>query len=151
MMGTVTYPSERVTRYVSDNFIPFRVDFDNESALLRKYNIFWTPTILFTDQDGNERHRITGFLPPLVFLSHLAMGNAFVAFWGHYYSHAAELFDAVAGDFPGSMLAPEAVYFRSVARRKATNDDSHLDVAVKELEHLYPDSEWALRALPWKD
>jgi predicted nucleotidyltransferase len=49
------------------------------------------------------------------------------------------------------MLAPEAVYFRSVARRKATNDSSHLDVAVEELDRLYPDSEWALRTLPWKD
>jgi hypothetical protein len=32
---------------------------------------------------------------------------------------------------------------------KATDDDAHLDQVVADLQRLYPDSEWLLRARPW--
>lgn len=150
-MGTVTYSSEKIARYISGNFVPWRVDYDTESVQLRRYNVFWTPTVIFADGKGNERARITGYLPPDTFIIYLLMGSAKVALAGHNYSEAAELFDGVAGEFPGSALAPEAVYFRGIARQKATADDGHLDAAVADLERLYPESEWLVRAGPWKD
>ncbi len=151
MMGAVTYPSEEVARYVSQNFVPWRIPYDSASKLLRRYNVVWTPSVVFADRKAAEHYRVTGFLPPEIFMAYLSFGRARVAFGSHNYPEAAELFDAVARDYPASALAPEAIYFRAVSRRKATDDDSHLDVAASELTELYPDSDWALRARPWVD
>jgi hypothetical protein len=148
-MGTVTYPHEKVAEYISGHFAPWKVSYDTASRLLRRYNVVWTPTIIFADRKGTEHFRLTGFLPPEVFITYLAMGRAGVAWGSHNYPEAAELFDAVARDFPDSPLAPEAVYYRGVARVKATDDDAHLDQVVADLQRLYPDSEWLLRARPW--
>jgi Thioredoxin-like domain len=148
-MGAVTYSNKKVIRYVSGNYVPWKVDYDRESRLLRRYNVVWTPVVVLADERGEERDRLTGYLPPEPFLAHLAMGRSRIALAAHDYPEAAELFDTVARDFPGSGLAPEAVYFRAIARRKATGDDAHLDHAVAELEREYPDSEWLLRARPW--
>ncbi len=149
-MGAVTYPSEKIARYISGNFVPWKVSYDTESRLLRRYNVFWTPTVIFADRKGIEHARVTGYLPPDTFLTYLGMGRARVALAVHNYSEAGELFDALARDFPGSVLAPEAVYFRGIARQKATEEDAHLDAALADLERDYPDSEWLLRASPWR-
>ena len=151
MMGAVTYPNSKVVSYVSDNLVPWKVSFDTEGRLLRRYNVFWTPTIILADAKGNERYRITGFLPPETFVACIALGRAYAAFWRHHYSRAAELFDAVADEYPRLAVAPEAIYFRGVSRRKATMDDVHLDESTEQLLVLYPESEWAQRAKPWAD
>jgi Thioredoxin-like domain len=148
-MGTVTYPSEDVAGYVSQNFVPWRIPFDSASKLLRRYNVVWTPTVIFADRKATEHFRVTGYLPPEVFMAYLAFGRARVAFGSHNYPEAAELFDAVARDFPASSLAPEAIYFRAVSRRKATDDEAHLDQAAAQLAERYPESDWSLRIRPW--
>jgi hypothetical protein len=149
LLGAVTYSNEKVVKYISGNFVPWKVSYDSESRLLRRYNVVWTPVVIFADEKGVERDRITGYLPPEPFLTYLAMGRARVALAVHNYPEAGELFDAVALDYPLSPLAPEAIYFRGISRQKATGDDAHLDQAVAELMRLYPDSEWLLRARPW--
>ncbi len=148
-MGAVTYPSKKVSDYVSEYFVPWRIPFDTANNLLRRYNVVWTPTTIFADRKGTECYRVVGYLPPDVFISYLAMGNAETAFGSHNYPEAAELFDTVASDHPESCLAPEAMYYRAVCRAKATGDDAHLDEAVADLERLFPDSDWLLRTRPW--
>lgn len=150
-MGAVTYPGEKVSDYVSDYFVPWRIPFDTANNLLRRYNVVWTPTTIFADRKGNERYRVVGYLPPEVFIAYLAMGNAETAFGSHNYPEAAVLFDTVASDHPESCLAPEAIYYRAVCRTKATGDDAHLDEAVADLKRLFPNSDWLLRTRPWLD
>ena len=147
----MTYPDGKIVEYVSEHFIGWRVDYSTESHLLRRYNVVWTPTVVFADINSSEHYREVGYLPPHLFIAHLAMGRAQVAWRTHNYSEAGELFDALAGDYPESILAPEALYFRGVCRYKATGSDVHLFEAAGALERLYPESDWLLRSRPWVD
>ena len=149
LMDTVTYPNESIATLIAESFVPWRIDFRRETKLLRKFNVVWTPTNLFIDSREREHYRLTGYLPPDVFESYLAMGRAKVAFGAHNYSEAAELFDSIARDYPTNIMAPEAVYFRGVSRQKATGEDAHLDEAAADLKQLYPDSDYVLRTRPW--
>jgi hypothetical protein len=148
-MGAVTYPDAKIVKYVSEFFIPWQVNYSTESSMLRHYNVVWTPTVVFCDEEGDEHYRVVGFLPPHIFIAYLAMGRAQVAWKTHNYSEAGELFDALASDYPESSLAPEALYFRGVCRHKATEEDVHLFEAAAALERLYPESDWLLRSRPW--
>ena len=74
------YTDPRVAEFVMNNFIPVRLhvkqNADEYKRLSAKYNAQWTPTILIIDADGNERHRIEGFLPADDFLPQLEIGAA---------------------------------------------------------------------------
>jgi hypothetical protein len=148
-MDAVTYPSERVSELIRDEFVPWRIDYRRESRFLRKFNVVWTPTNLFADRHGCEHYRITGYLPPEPFLAYLEFARAKVAFGSHNYPLAAELFDALSLEHPDAPTAPEAVYFRGVSRQKATGDDLHLEEAAADLARLYPHSDYVLRTEPW--
>ena len=148
-MDTVTYPNEKVAKLAGDEFVPWRIDYRRETRLLRKFNVVWTPTSLFMDGHEREHYRLTGYLPPGPFLAYLQFARAKVAFGSHNYPFAAELFEALFIEHPGAPTAPEAVYFRGVARQKATGDDRHLEEAAADLARSYPESDYVLRTEPW--
>ena len=148
-MDAVTYPTDYVTDYIVDNFIARRANYDTETALLRKFNVKWTPTLAFLDRKGNEHYRLIGFLPPEAFIVHLILARAKIAFETSKYPEAAELFDRIVKDYPESEQVPQAIYFRGVSRTKLTKDDSYLDEAAKELKRAFPESEWTMRTDPW--
>jgi len=148
-MDTVTYPTEYVTDYIVENFVAWRADFNTETALLRKFIVNWTPAFVFLDRNGREHYRLLGFLPPEAFIVHLMLAQAKIAFETSGYAEAAELFDRIVNEHPGSEQVPQAIYFRGVSRRKLTKDDSYLDEAAEELERAFPESEWTMRTNPW--
>jgi hypothetical protein len=47
------------------------------------------------------------------------------------------------------MFAPEAMYWRAVARYKATNDHAVLGKVAEELRNTYPSSLWTSKCIPW--
>jgi len=145
----VTYPTEYVTDYIVENFVAWRADFNTETALLRKFIVNWTPAFVFLDRNGREHYRLLGFLPPEAFIVHLMLAQAKIAFETSGYAEAAELFDRIVNEHPGSEQVPQAIYFRGVSRRKLTKDDSYLDEAAEELERAFPESEWTMRTNPW--
>lgn len=148
-MDTVTYPNEKVAEFISSSFVPWKIDYRRESRFLRKFNVVWTPTSLFIDRHERVHYRLTGYLPPEVFLTYLEFARAKVAFGSHNYPLAAELFDALSREYPDAPMAPESVYFRGVARQKATGGDVHLEEAAADLARRYPESDYVLRAEPW--
>ncbi len=150
MMDAVTYPDRRVAEAVFQEFVPIRVDYEAESGMLRKYNVFWAPTVVFADSGGVERYRITGYLPPDVFIAYLLFGRAKLNWETHNYELAAELFDEVVKRFETSSLVPQSMYLRGVCRDKATEDETILARTAEEMERLYPDSDWTLRTIPWR-
>lgn len=150
-MSAVTYSEPRVIEYVTDQFVPWRVDFQVETRLIRLYDVSMTPTVIIADGKGKEHYRSVGFLPPRRFLGQLAIGLAWVAFGRRKYSNAGDLFEAVARDFPECGIAPEAIYFRGVSRDKITEDHSSRKAAAEELDQRCPDSDWAVRASLWLD
>lgn len=45
----------------SEKFVNVKVDTEVENKMARKYGVEVLPTIVFTDSEGNETHRIVGF------------------------------------------------------------------------------------------
>jgi TolA-binding protein len=147
------YPDPRVVAIVENLCVPVRVHVkDNRADFERlgsKYDAHWTPTILILDGDGQERHRIEGFLPADDFLGQLALGTAKAAFSAGDYQRAERQFEEVVNKYPRTDAAPEAQYWSGVSRYKATNDPSALAGTYKKFQERYSDSTWAKKASVW--
>src|SRR5688572_26234222 len=75
-MESTTFTNRRVEKFLSDNLIAIKVDYDHNRQLAQEHNITALPTILFLDSGGKEVKRITGYQDPGEFLkatSNLAM------------------------------------------------------------------------------
>ena len=93
--------------------------------------------------------RIEGYLPRDEFRAQLEMGLARVAFMNKKWSEAERRYAEVAERYPQTTAAPEALYWKTVSTYKSTNDHAVLGEVVGQLRDSYPESVWALKALPW--
>ena len=118
-------------------------------AYFHRFGALWTPTVLVLDSDGAERLRVEGYLPKEEFRAQLEMGLARVAFTHKQWADAEQRYAEVVERYPGSKVAPEAVYWRGVSRYKATNDHTVLGEVASALSERYRDSVWALKASVW--
>lgn len=148
-MEAVTLPEQEVVELITRRFVPWKVDYDTESELLRRYQVHVVPSVIFADEKGREHYRSVGYLPPRLFLSQLEMGGAKVAFGRKRYELAGDLFDAVARSFHDCSVSPEAIYYRGVARDKLTGDHSNRKASARQLQERCPQSEWTARASVW--
>jgi tetratricopeptide (TPR) repeat protein len=148
------YPDERVARFVTENFLPVRINVREQpedwKRFGERYGVQWTPTILIVDPSGTERHRTEGFLPAEDLLAQLALGLARSAFERQQYGEAERRFREVVDRFPNTEAAPEALYWAGVARYKATNDASALEQTAQAFAQRYQDSAWAKKASVWR-
>jgi hypothetical protein len=148
------YPDERVARFIQDNFIPARVHIKEQSEDYRRfsqrYHAQWTPTLLVIDPEGNERHRIEGFLPADDLTAQLALGLGHSAFARERWDEAERRFREVVDRFPKTESAPEALYWTGVARYKGKGDVSALSETGREFTRRYQDTSWAKKASVWK-
>jgi tetratricopeptide (TPR) repeat protein len=148
------YPDERVARFVSENFIPARVQVREQAAdfqrLGERYGAQWTPTILELDADGTERHRVEGFLPAVDLLAQLTFGLGQMAFKRKDWKEAERRYREVADRYPRTETAAEAVYWAGVSRYKASNDPTALRDTERALIERYPESSWTKKASVWK-
>jgi hypothetical protein len=147
------YPDPQVRAFISEHFIPVRVHVkaqaDQFERLGARYNAQWTPTTLVVDSEGQERHRIEGFLPADDFVAQLRLGLGHSAFAQGQFAEAARRFDEVVQSAPATEAAPEALYWCGVARYKATGDASSLREAAQTFQKRYQDSSWAKKASVW--
>ena len=59
-MGAVTYPDDKVVKFVDYNFVPVQIEVSN-TALMEQFKVKWTPTIIVLDADGGvcvKRERV---------------------------------------------------------------------------------------------
>jgi len=147
-MDAVTYPDANVESFVIDRLIPLRIPSDDRLA--GEFKVKWTPTLVMLDENGEEHHRSVGFLKPEEFVgaSLLAIGKVY--FDTGNFEKAIGNFQEILSKHASSKAAPEAVYLKGVALYKNTKQASHLKEAYEKLVSLYPDSEWADRAAPYK-
>jgi len=117
--------------------VPLEAHIKEHPAWFKRFEAVWTPTILVMDSKGVERSRIEGYLPTNAFRARLEMGLARVAFMHKKWADAEKGYSHVAEEYA------------AVCQYKATNDHMVLGEAPNELGAKYPDSEWALKALPW--
>lgn len=148
------WPDERVGRLVSENFLPARLHVREDAADFKRYRerfaSLWTPTILLLDPEGEERHRVEGFLPAEDFLSQLTLGLGHLAFKAERWIDAERWFKRVVEQFPESEAAAEALYWAGVSRYKGQDDKSALVETAKAFEQRYRDSSWAKKASVWR-
>jgi hypothetical protein len=147
------YPDERVERFVTQEFNPARVhareQADQFRALGERFGAEWTPTLLVLDSDGQEHHRIEGFLPLDDLLGELMVGLGRMAFDAGDFDQAEQRFRAVVDEHPDSDAAPAGAYWAGVAKYKATNDPSALGETGRALQRDYPGSTWAKKGSVW--
>ena len=148
------YTDPRVADFVTETFVPARVhvkeDHEAFKRLGQKYSAPWTPAILIIDNDGQERHRIEGFLPADEFLPQLALGAAHAAFKGGDYHNAERLYRDVVARYDKSTAAPEALYWAGVSKYRAKNDPQALKATAEAFNTQYQDSIWGTKASVWR-
>lgn len=105
--------------------------------------------MLLLDSDGKERVRLEGYMNNSDFMAALENGLGRIAFVHKQYADAERWYNDVVTRFGQSHAAPGAMYWRSVARYKATNDHTALGKVAEELRKTYPSSVWASKAIPW--
>lgn len=134
--------------FIDFNFIPVQVQVDNK-ALMEKYGVSWTPTILVLDADGKEHYRTVGYVPPEEFMPLFMVGKARWYLDTEQYAEARATLEEMMTRCPHPRAAAEAIYFLGVAKYKMEHDPKPLRAAYDELKSKYPDSEWVRRAEPF--
>ena len=114
-----------------------------------RFDAVWTPSVLLLDSEGKERVRLEGYLPNDDFMAALEGGLGRIAFVHKKYADAERWYGDVVTRFGHSHSAPGAMYWRAVARYKATSDHTVLGKVAEELRNRYPASVWASKAIPW--
>ena len=148
------YTDPRVVRFIEESFVPVRVHVKDNAAefkqLGERLGAQWTPTIVTVDKNGQERHRIEGFLPVDDFLAQLTLGRAHAAFAAGNYEAAAKSFDEVLEKFSSSEAAAEAQYWTGVARYKGSGDPAALKDTARRFKERFQDTSWAKKASVWQ-
>jgi TolA-binding protein len=147
------YPDPRVARAISEQLEPVRVHVrdqkDEYKRLSERFTVQWTPTILILDSEGQERHRIEGFLPVDDFLSQLALGLAKSAFQRGDYVDAERRYREIVERFPSSDAAAESLYWAGVSKYKASGDAGALRATAAAFRERYQNTAWAKKASVW--
>ena len=147
------YSDPRVARFISEQLEPVRVHVreqkDEYKRLADRYDAQWTPTILIVDSDGQERHRIEGFLPVGDFQSQVALGLAKAAFQRKDYAEAERRYREIVDQFPSTDAAAEALYWAGVSKYKGSGDASALTATTEAFRERYQDTAWAKKASVW--
>jgi hypothetical protein len=148
-LGAVTYPDERVARFIDLNFIPVQVQTTN-AELMEKYVVKWTPTLLVLDADGREHYRAVGFFTPEDLMASFMVGK------GHWYlgtgqfPEAQAMFAEVMANYPESEAAAEALFYSGVTRYKMSHDPKVLRESYETLTEKFPKSMWTKQATHYR-
>ena len=143
------YPESRVASLIESHFIAVRLHVKKHPEAMERFSVNWTPTVLLLDANGNERHRIEGFLPADDFLAQLYLGLGHMAIAAKDFAKAEESFREVMLKLPDTEEAAEAQYWAGVARYKATNDAGALKDTAAAFKERYADTSWAKKASIW--
>ena len=131
---------------MENHFIPLQVDFNKNKALVKRFGIKWTPTIIILDADGDEHHRFIGFLQPEDFIGQITLGRGKAEFNLDNLEQAIQYFQEILVRYPKTDAAPEAQYWLGVAKYKASHDLKELKLGLEVLQRDYPQSEWTKKA-----
>jgi hypothetical protein len=144
-MDAVTYPDERVARFLNENTVPYKPELAEHRQLAESYGVQWTPGLAWLDQDAQLRHQNVGYFAPEEFLAEQEMGLGQVAMGQHDWKAASKHFNEVQDSFPGSAAAPAALYWNGVASKLAADDAGPLMENWKKLLEEHGDSPWAMK------
>jgi thioredoxin-related protein len=146
-----TLPDPKVSKYLDKMFVPtaYEVSDPRVQRILKQYGFEWTPTFVVADDSGNEIYRWVGYLPPGDFCAQLVFAEGRAAFKNKDWDRANKCYNMVVEKYPGSEVAPEAMYYAGVAMYEKTHDASYLEETGKKLKARFPDSSWAKKGSVW--
>jgi len=148
-MDAVAYPDAAVSDFITRNFIPIRIQ-ASDAELGPRFRIKWTPSLLILDKQGLEHNRTLGFFYPQELIPSLLLGIGKVFFDQPDRPKAISYFKQITMAYPESFQAPEAVYLKGVSQYIEDHDVANLFDIYECLKSRYPDSEWLMRADPYR-
>jgi len=101
------------------------------------------------DSNGHERYRIEGYLLKNEFRARLEMALARLAAIKKDWATAETLYAGVVDRHADTSVAPEALYWRDVAKYSQTHNATPLQSVAGELKQRFPNSEWTVRSSVW--
>jgi tetratricopeptide (TPR) repeat protein len=131
---------------VEKGFMPLQVDFNKNKALVKRYKMKWTPTIVILDSDGDEHYRSIGFLSTEDFVGQIILGRGIVEFDSDNFEQAIQCFQEIMVRYPKADAASEAQYLLGVSKYKASHDPKELKSVLEALQRDYPNSPWTKKA-----
>lgn len=78
LMNSQTFSDKRVFNYLNENFIPIRINAEQEKQVAQKYGVDRFPSNWFISKDGQNLANRPGFIPPdlmYVMLKYLHTGS----------------------------------------------------------------------------
>ena len=144
-MGAVTYPDERVAKFLSLNFVPVQLQ-SSHTAMMQKFAVSWTPTLIVLDADGREHYRAVGFFTPEDMIATFMAAKGRWALDTDQLADARALFEEVISCYPDKDAAAEALFFLGVAKYKMSHDPKPLRETYDQLKARFPQSMWTKQA-----
>jgi hypothetical protein len=147
-MDTVTYPDSDLIAALHKYTVPVKIPSEDEK-LLKNFRVKWTPTLIVLDQEGQEHHRILGFMNSGELIPSLLLGIAKCCFDADQLENAQNYLNLIIGKYANSFAAPEGLFLKGVCCFKQSHEPSILKNTYEQLFETYPESIWCKRAFPY--
>jgi hypothetical protein len=146
----VTWVDEKVSKVVSDWFVPLKINKEKQGDMFQKNLVSWTPTVAVLDGDGREHFRFTGFLSPAELCARIILDGAKAELMLKNYELGVKCLNEVIDKYQGTFAVPEAIFYLGVVNHIWREEPKFLRKALDRLREEFPDSEWTLRATPYE-
>ncbi len=134
-----------MAKFNSLNFVPVQIETSNK-AMMEKFSVSWTPTLIVLDADGMEHYRAVGFFDHDDLVATFMTAKGRCALDTEQFPEARAMFEEVISCYPDKPAAAEALFFLGVARYKMSHDPKPLRETYDELSAKFPQSTWAKQA-----
>lgn len=118
-MDAVTYPDPATVRLFHDHLVAVRAQVRSEPVLAQKFAVRYTPTVVILDEEGIERHRSIGFLPPQEFVPSMLLGIGKAYYEKRRFEKAATVLGRLLSAYPQSSFVSEAANLKRAADKLA--------------------------------
>jgi len=142
-------PDDQVLRFIEREFAPLMYDINENTEMVERYSVDWTPAFVICDETGRELERWVGYLPKEDFIAQVLLSKGLADFHLNRYKEAETEFEELIGQHASSDLVPEAEYFLGVTKYKETGDTFHLGAICNKLKEKWPDNSWTKRCSIW--
>ena len=134
-----------MAKFLSLNFVPVQLQSSN-TAMMQKFSVSWTPTLIVLDADGREHYRAVGFFTPEDMIATFMAAKGRWALDTDQLADARALFEEVISRYPDKDAAAEALFFLGVAKYKMSHDPKPLRETYDQLKARFPQSTWTKQA-----
>ncbi|MEZ5978673.1 MAG: hypothetical protein R3F34_10685 [Planctomycetota bacterium] len=141
----MTYPDSDTRKFLAENVVAHKVCVDDEERLVTRYDVAWTPGLVWTTPAGEAVHTNVGYFDPTEFQAECSFACGRVAAARGDWDRALERFDATAERWPHSHAAPAALFWAGAASKRSTGEVDGLLDRWKRILSDHAESAWAMK------